>query len=37
MEAERESLNKAIRYAKGKALDPFSKEVFAMLLFAVLW
>jgi len=27
MEAERESLYKAIGYAKGEALEPFTKEV----------
>ena len=27
MEAERQSLYKAIGYAKGKALEPFAKEV----------
>ena len=36
MEAERESLYKAIGYAKGEALEPFSKEVFTMLLFVML-
>ena len=31
MEAERQSLYKAIGYAKGKALEPFAKEVRNML------
>ena len=30
MEAERESLYKAIGYAKGEALEPFTKEVFTI-------
>jgi len=30
MEAERESLYKAIGYAKGEALEPFAKEVFTI-------
>ena len=32
MEAERDSHYKAIRYVKGEALEPLSKEVFAVLL-----
>ena len=35
MEAERESPCKAIGYAKGEALEPFSKEVF--IICGVVW